>query len=153
MTLAIETLRYEKTGERYDVSIFETDRHEIALDDAFEATSSIYDRFAVDSAGERGFAARLDAADEVIVYVKLPRGFTIPTPGGSYNPDWAIALEMAGERQIFFVAETKGSMMAEDLRRAEEQNIDSAAAYFRDVADKVTYRKIDGYDALLAAVT
>jgi hypothetical protein len=43
--------------------------------------------------------------------------------------------------------------MVEDLRRAEEQNIDSAAAYFRDVADKVTFRKIDGYDALLAAVT
>lgn len=153
VALAIESLRYEKTGERYDVSIFETDRHEISIDNVFEAKSSVYDRFAVDSAGERSFAARLDAAEEVIVYAKLPRGFTIPTPGGSYNPDWAIALEMAGERQIYFVAETKGSMMAEDLRRAEEQNIDSATAYFRDVADKVTFRKIDGYEALLAVVT
>ncbi len=41
------------------------------------------------------------------VYAKLPRGFTIPTPSGSYNPDWAIAIEQGGVRQIYFVAETK----------------------------------------------
>lgn len=152
VALAIETLRYEGTGERYDLSIFETDRHEIAQGDAFEATASVYDRFAVDSAGERRFAARLDAAEEVVIYAKLPRGFTIPTPGGGYNPDWAIALETAGERQVFFVAETKGGMLTEQLRRAEEQKIDSAEAYFRDVADKVVFRRIDGYDALLAAL-
>jgi len=153
VALAIETLRYERTGELYDVSIFETDRHEIALDDAVPATSSVYDYVVVDSANERTFAERLEASEEVIVYAKLPRGFTIPTPGGRYNPDWAIALEMSGERQIFFVAETKGSMLSEDLRDAEKQNIDSASAYFRDVADKVVFRRIDGYDALMQAIT
>ncbi len=153
VALAIESLRYERTGARYDVSIFETDRREIPLADALATQRNVLDHVAVDSSNERTFAERLEAAEEVVVYAKLPRGFTIPTPGGSYNPDWAIAFDLNGERQIYFVAETKGSMLAEDLRAAEQQNIDSAEAYFRDVGDKVTYRKIDSYDALMQAIT
>lgn len=153
VALAIESLRYEKTGTQYDVSIFETDRREIALDTAFAAQRSVLDYVAVDSATERTFAERLEAAEEVVVYAKLPRGFTIPTPGGGYNPDWAIAFDFGGERQIYFVAETKSSMLSEDQRAVELQHIDSAAAYFRDVADKVTFSKIDGYDALMQAIT
>lgn len=153
VALAIETLRYEKTGERYDISIFETDGYEIPLEAAVPAKSHIYDHVAVDSATERSFAERLEAAEEVIVYAKLPRGFTIPTPSGSYNPDWAIALDLDGSRQIYFVAETKGSVMSEDVRPAEQQNIASAEAYFKDVADEATFRKIDDFDALIQAIT
>jgi type III restriction enzyme len=149
--LAIATLRYERTGEVHDISIFETDRHEIPLDRAVSAARGIHDYVAVDSAGERTFAERLEAADEVAVYAKLPRGFTIPTPSGNYSPDWAIALKLEGGRQIYFVAETKASLMAEDLRPAEQQNIDSAAAYFRDVAREATFRTIDSFDALMQA--
>jgi type III restriction enzyme len=87
--LAIETLRYEKTGESYDVSIFETDKHEVPIERALQAASHVYDHGPVDSANERKFTERLEAAEEVIVYAKLPRGFTIPTPSGSYNPDRA----------------------------------------------------------------
>ena len=151
--LAIETLRYEKTGERYDVSIFETDRHEVPIERALQAASHVYDYVTFDSLNERKFAERLEAAEEVTVYAKLPRGFTIPTPSGSYNPDWAIAIEQDGVRQIYFVAETKGSMLEEDLREAEKQNIASAEQYFRDVATNVMFRKIDSYDALMDAIT
>ena len=105
------------------------------------------------SAASRTFAERLEAAEEVVVYAKLPLGFTIPTPGGSCNLDWAIALDLKGERQIFFVAETKGSMLSEDSRAAELQKIHSAEAYFRDVADKIVFSKIDGYDGLLQVLS
>jgi restriction endonuclease len=60
---------------------------------------------------------------------------------------------MKGERSIYFVAETKGSAMSEDLRSSETQNIDSAKAYFRDVAEYVTFRTIADYDALLQAIS
>jgi type III restriction enzyme len=153
VALAIESLRYERTGTRYDVSIFETDRREIALDSALPAAHHVLDYVAVDSANERTFAERLEAAEEVVVYAKLPRGFVIPTPGGGYNPDWAIAIDQKGQRQIYFVAETKGSMMAEDLRTGEQQNIDSASAYFRDVANQVIFQKIDSYAALMEFIT
>ncbi len=152
VALAIESLRYEKTGQTYDVSIFETDRCEIPLESALEAASHVYNYVAVDSQNERSFAQELEAAEEVVVYAKLPRGFVIPTPGGSYNPDWAIALEFEGERQIYFVAETKADTSAEQLRLAELQSIDSAERFFRDVSPDVTFKKIDSYDQLLELV-
>jgi len=153
VALAIESLRYEKTGQTYDVSIFETDRYEIPLAEALETSNHVYNYVAVDSKNERNFAQQLEAAEEVIVYAKLPRGFTIPTPGGSYNPDWAIALEGNGHRQIYFVAETKGDILREQLRLAELQSIDSAARYFRDVAPDVTFRKIDDFSELMEAIS
>jgi len=153
VALAIETLRYEKTGQTYDVSIFETDRYEIPSEDALATTKHVYNHVAVDSKNERGFAQELEAAEEVIVYAKLPRGFTIPTPGGTYNPDWAIALETKGHRQIYFVAETKGDTMIEQLRLSETQAIGSADRYFRDVSPDVTFKKIEGFDELLNAIT
>jgi type III restriction enzyme len=153
VALSIESLRYEKTGQTYDVSIFETDRYEIPLESALEASNHVYNYVAVDSKNERSFAQELEAAEEVIVYAKLPRGFMIPTPGGSYNPDWAIALEFAGERQIYFVAETKADTSTEQLRLAEIQSIDSAERYFQDVSPGVTFRKIDGYDELMQAIS
>jgi type III restriction enzyme len=151
--LAIETLRYEKTGDRYDVSIFETDKPEVAIDRAVQAADHVYDYVAVDSDTERSFAERLEAAEEVIVYAKLPRGFTIPTPGGNYNPDWAIALEANGVREIYFVAETKGAAEDEELRASEKQNIDSAKRYFEDVATGVTFKKVASYDELRQAIS
>ncbi len=152
VVLAIESLRFEKTGQTYDVSIFETDRYEIALDDALEATKHVYNHVAVDSKNERNFAKELEAADEIIVYAKLPRGFTIPTPGGTYNPDWAIALESSGYRQIYFVAETKADTSEEQLRLSELQSIDSAERYFRDISPDVTFKKIEGFDELMQAI-
>jgi type III restriction enzyme len=152
VALAIESLRYEKTGQTYEISIFESDRYEIPLESALEASNHIYNYVAVDSKNERKFAQQLEAAEAVIVYAKLPKGFVIPTPGGSYNPDWAVALEHESHRQIYFVAETKADASEEQLRLAELQSIDSAEAYFRDISPDVTFRKIDNFDELMHAI-
>ncbi|QQQ19339.1 DEAD/DEAH box helicase family protein [Brevundimonas vitis] len=153
IALAIETLRYEKTGEAYDVAIFDTDRRDLPVGAVLAAGKHVLDHVAVDSSKERAFAQRLEAADEVVVYAKLPKGFSIPTPGGGYNPDWAIAVETAETRSLYFVAETKGSALKEALRTDEKQRIDSAAAYFRDVADRVTFSQVADYDQLMQLIT
>ena len=153
IALAIETLRYEKTGEAYDVAIFDTDRRDLPVGAVLAAGKHVLDHVAVDSSNERAFAQRLEAADEVVVYAKLPKGFSIPTPGGGYNPDWAIAVEAAETRSLYFVAETKGSALKEALRTDEKQRIDSAAAYFRDVADRVTFSQVADYDQLMQLIT
>ncbi len=152
VALAIETLRYEKTGETLDVAIFETDRRDLPATAVLAAGKHVLDHVAVDSANERAFAERLEAADEVVVYAKLPRGFVIPTPAGNYNPDWAIAVETPTTRSLYFVAETKGSALKEALRADEKQNIDSARAYFRDVAHQVVFDKIANYDELMQLI-
>lgn len=153
VALAIETLRYEKTGEAYDVTIFDTDRRDLPVDAVLAAGKHVLDHVAVDSTNERAFAQRLEAAEEVVVYAKLPKGFAIPTPGGAYNPDWAIAVETAETRSLYFVAETKGSALKEALRADERQRIDSASAYFRDVADRVTFSQVADYDQLMQLIT
>ena len=50
----------------------------------------LYNYVVYDSRVEREFAEKLEESKAVIVYVKLPRSFFIPTPMGKYNPDWAI---------------------------------------------------------------
>lgn len=104
---------------------------------------------------ELEFATKLESEDRVIVYAKLSRGFSIPTPGGSYNPDWAIAFEdpKTAARHIYFVAETKASMMEEGLRAGELQRIECATRFFDDVVEEVRYEKIDGYNKLLDLIS
>jgi len=43
---------------------------------------------------EEEFARSFELNDEVKVYAKLPGWFKIDTPLGSYNPDWAVLVEM-----------------------------------------------------------
>ena len=46
----------------------------------------------------------------MLLYAKLPAGFKVDTPFGTYNPDWALVLQKAGEEgRLFFVSETKGT--------------------------------------------
>ncbi|GAA4934177.1 DEAD/DEAH box helicase family protein [Actinoplanes utahensis] len=42
------------------------------------------------SSGDDPFARELDARDDVLVYARLPAGFTIPTPLGGHHPGWLI---------------------------------------------------------------
>ena len=51
------------------------------------------------------------------VYAKLPGWFKVPTPLGTYNPDWAVLVEKDGSERLYFVVETKGSLFTDDLRR------------------------------------
>lgn len=90
----------------------------------------IWQYVTTDSAVERRFAKALDGASEVVVYAKLPDKFYIPTPFGNYNPDWAIVFEKRQVRNIYFVAETKGSVDENQLRTNEQNKIGSARKYF-----------------------
>ena len=58
----------------------------------------------------------------MVVYAKLPGGFTIPTPVGSYNPDWAIAFQEGKVKHMYFVAETKGTLEEMKLKSIESEN-------------------------------
>ena len=92
----------------------------------------------------------MDAAEEVCVYAKLPRGFHIPTPVGNYAPDWAIAFYEGTVKHIFFVAETKGTMESLNLRPIEKAKIDCAKKLFEEMSSgQVKYEHVDSYQRLL----
>lgn len=77
------------------IIFFTADKNVYSFEKAFKSTKAIQDYVFTDGTAEqsveRRFAEDLDAAEEVCVYAKLPRGFHIPTPVGNYAPDWAIA--------------------------------------------------------------
>ncbi len=83
-------LKYNPLDQSYpDNEIFVSNEN-IPLQ-SYKAERHIWDYVVTDSDNERKFVEELDGADEVVVYAKLPDRFQIPTPFGSYNPDWAIA--------------------------------------------------------------
>lgn len=152
--MVIQGLKYNPLDSTYpDNEIFVSNEN-IPLQ-AYKAERHIWDYVVTDSDNERKFVEELDGADEVVVYAKLPDRFQIPTPFGSYNPDWAIAFNKDKVRQIYFVAETKGSMSDSDLRNKEKRKIESAKKFFstlneenQSLGDTVQYSVVDSFDSL-----
>lgn len=56
--------------------------------------------------------------------------FKVPTPLGSYNPDWAVLVQDAEGERPYLVVETQGSLFMEDLRDKESANIACGKAHF-----------------------
>jgi type III restriction enzyme len=120
------------------------------------AEKSIYEFLAVDSQIERAFALALRERTDVKAFFKLPRSFTIPTPLGSYNPDWAVVIEREdGYRYIVF--ETKGTNDPALLPPEQRGKTEAAAIHF-DVLKRsfgfndLAYAVVDGIEAATAVM-
>lgn len=103
---------------------------------------ALHDFIEWESEPERSFAEALDAREEVKLFFKLPRWFQIPTPVGSYNPDWAI---VAGDPdKVYLVRETKSTLEKGKRRDSENQKIKFGKLHFKalstDPADAVDFR-------------
>lgn len=153
-TVIVEHISYNQLEGGYDSSIFTAEKNSQSFDKAFRANKAIQDYVFTDGSAdksvERRFAEDLDAAQEVCVYAKLPKGFHIPTPVGNYSPDWAIAFYEGTVKHIFFVAETKGTMESLNLRPIEQAKISCAKKLFNEMStSKVRYHDVDSYQSLL----
>ncbi len=153
-TMIVEHIQYDKIDQVYDSTIFTKEKSTQPVSKAYQSSKSIQDYVFTDGYAEESvekkFAKALDEANEVCVYAKLPRSFHIPTPVGSYSPDWAIAFNKGTVKHIFFIAETKGSMDSMNLKPIEKAKIDCAEKLFNDVStSKVRYHKVDSYQTLL----
>ena len=136
---AIETMQAEGSKQNIDNMI----------NKVIEAKKHITPYIAFDSDGERQFAEALESATEVQVYAKLPRKLKIPTPVGSYAPDWAIVFYDGTVRHVFFVAETKGSLDGMELRGVEKAKTECAKKLFNRIStSKVRYGVVDKFENL-----
>jgi type III restriction enzyme len=104
------------------------------------------------SSPERRFAEDCEQNDDVMFYIKLPGWFTIDTPVGNYNPDWALVYH--NNEVLYFVAETKSTGAAEDpahalLRPLEQLKIDCAKKHFEDF-EEVKYKVVAEISELLS---
>ena len=153
-TMIVDHISYDQLEGEYDSAIFTAEKNSQSIDKAFHAKKAIQDYVFTDGTAEdsieKKFATDLEAADEVCVYAKLPKGFHIPTPVGNYSPDWAIAFNEGTVKHIFFVAETKGTMESLNLRPIEQAKIKCAKKLFNEIStESVRYEAVDSYQRLL----
>lgn len=117
-----------------------------------ESVKSVYDHVVFDSDIESDFARRLELNPEVKLFAKLPAWFKIPTPLGTYNPDWAVLVERDDQQKLYFVVETKGSAVASELRPREAAKIRCGQKHFEALETGVRYELADTYEYFMDAI-
>lgn len=156
----VDGIKYQKIGDDsyYAQELFEQEELMGYLKNMLkDATKSVFEHVVYDSGGvERSFAEQLEKNESVRIYAKLPAWFKVPTPLGTYNPDWAVLVEVSGEERLYFVVETKGSLFTDDLRDQESAKIACSEAHFKALAtDKnpARYVKATKLDDVLSHAT
>jgi type III restriction enzyme len=133
----VDGIKYQRLGDEhyYAQEMFESEELSGYLQNlVLNTEKSVYEHVVYDSAVERDFAESLEKNEAVKVYAKLPGWFKVPTPLGSYNPDWAVLVTLDGQERLYFVVETKGSLFDEDLRDREGAKIKCGSVHFRTLA-------------------
>jgi type III restriction enzyme len=132
----VDGIKYQRLGDEYYYAqeLFEQEELTGYLKNTLAVTKSIHEHVVYDLGGERNFAEKLEQNEAVKVYAKLPGWFKVPTPLGTYNPDWAVLVEQGGTERLFFVVETKPSLFAEDLRGKEDAKIECGKAHFKELS-------------------
>ena len=144
--LIVDGIKYEKINDYYQQSLFESTELRAYLENnAIASEKSAFDYVVYDSEIEEYFAMAMEADDECKLYTKLPAWFTIDTPLGKHNPDWAIIMNKDGEDKLYFVVETKGSLEIEDRRGKENRKIDCARKHFEALGTGVEYKEAVNY--------
>jgi type III restriction enzyme len=133
----VDGIKYQRVGDEYYYAqeLFMSEELTGYLRNTLDVrgtNKSVYEYIVYDSPYvERGFAEELEKNEAVKVYAKLPGWFQVSTPLGSYNPDWAILVNIDGPERLYFVVETKGSLFTDDLRDKERAKIECGKAHFK----------------------
>ena len=137
----VQGICYEKIDEWYEMTLFES---EIVTWADYVVPSTerngvggthLYDGVPFDSRTiEKPFIEALEKRKDVRLYIKLPAWFTVETPIGSYNPDWALVMENpdGGDDLLYLVRETKGTLDLDELRPDEKRKILFGRKHFRE---------------------
>ncbi len=116
------------------------DEQKAPLGDAFACVLS-------ESDTESQFAHDCSVDPRVRFFFKLPNRFKIPTPLGTYNPDWAVVLE--NDSRVYFVAETKSTTVRANRRPAENLQIACGRKHF-GLNNDVVFKDVTSLEELIA---
>lgn len=135
----VDGIKYEKIDEWYDQTLFKEEIENVWRDYLVPSEeiggaggTHLYDGVQFDSEIERTFAQDLEKRADVKLYIKLPNWFTVTTPIGEYNPDWAIVMENpdGGADRLYLVRETKDTLDLNKLRPDEKRKILCGRSHF-----------------------
>jgi type III restriction enzyme len=141
----VNGIRYERLDDAYEMTLFEEEFQSWAQY-LVPATKSVYDHVEYDSSIESDFVKAMEARNDIKLYVKLPAWFTVPTPVGTYNPDWAIVMDDPNHpdgEKLYLVRETKGDG---ELRPTERRKTDCGKLHFEELG--VSYKIVNNANQL-----
>ena len=130
----VDGIKYQRLGDEYYYAqeLFEQEELTGYIRNMLtETRKSVFESVVYDSGTEAAFADGLEKNEAVKVYAKLPGWFKVPTPLGSYNPDWAVLVEKDGAERLYLVVETKSSLFTDDLGDRESAKIQCGKAHFQ----------------------
>jgi type III restriction enzyme len=146
----VDGIKYHKIGDGhfYAQELFESAELRGYLNDNMQtAAKCVYEHVVYDSDVEASFALGMEASEDVKLYAKLPDWFKIDTPLGTYNPDWAVVVEQDGqEERLYFVVETKGTLLSDALRPIEDGKIKCGHAHFAALATGVHFSHANSFN-------
>lgn len=153
--MIVDGIKYEKVGddEYYAQELFETEELSGYLSkNMIGSEKSVYDYIIYDSDVEAKFAEKFEKNDSVKMYIKLPDWFKILTPLGSYNPDWGVLIEKDNIEKLYFVVETKGNILAEELREREYKKIQCGYKHFAALGNETIFKETDSFEKFIENV-
>jgi len=129
----VDGIKYQRIGDEcyYAQELFEQKELAGYLKNMLNAEKSVYEKVIFESETEARFVEQLEKNIAVKVYAKLPGWFKVPTPLGSYNPDWAVLIDTDAGERLYLVVETKASTFVDDLRFTEAAKIECGKAHFK----------------------
>ncbi|MBI9112747.1 type III restriction-modification system endonuclease [Maridesulfovibrio ferrireducens] len=145
----VDGIKYQLIGDShfYAQELFEEEElYGYLHKNMLESSKSVYDHVIYDSTVEAEFAKQFESSDDIKVYAKLPGWFKIDTPLGSYNPDWAVLVEVDGQDHLYFVVETKGTPLVGALRSAEQAKIKCGQAHFAAIGNDVDFTVANSFE-------
>ena len=153
----VDGIKYQRLGDAhyYAQELFETAELTGYIRNMLDVEKSVFEKVVYESEVEATFADQLEKNTAVRVYAKLPGWFTVPTPLGSYNPDWAVLIDTEEGERLYFVVETKGDLFPAGLRSTESAKIECGKAHFDALKVRESparYEVATSVDDLLATI-
>ncbi|MFY4857489.1 type III restriction-modification system endonuclease [Aliarcobacter butzleri] len=153
----VDGITYQKLGNEYYYSqeLFEDNELYGYLSKNMylnKENKSPYDYTVYDSDIEASFARSFNENDNVKLFTKLPSWFKIDTPLGTYNPDWAVLIEMDNSEKLYFVVESKGADLGLDLRTAENAKIKCGKKHFEAIKTGINLVQSNSYKNFLEKI-
>ena len=153
--MIVDGIKYTKIGvdEYYAQELFQdTELFGYLSKNMIPSQKSIYEHIVYDSDNEADFAQKFEDNQNILLYAKLPDWFKIPTPLGTYNPDWAVLIEKDGTQKLYFVLETKTNTHTDALRPSEEAKIKCGYAHFKALGQEAVFEAVDNFAEFIEGI-
>lgn len=144
----VRCVSYSPIDECYDFR-FEDFVHDACSNYVSTPNHGLWDKMLYDSQLEHDFAEAADKADtHVACFLKFPAWYKIPTPVGSYEPDFGVVLKRkslrgSSEKDYYFVVEIKGTNEMNDTKALtphEVARMKCAIKHFASLGIDVEYK-------------